>query len=115
MLSWPASIAIPVAGLPSHSSTSNDAVTAIPPYLALLSQLCLFPTPCRVTPHDGARFWGRHEAEQYDRVLLDAPCSSDRHVLQQAAARGGSSSGGNGSSGASSLSAIGISVPRSDW
>ncbi|KAI7837380.1 hypothetical protein COHA_008819, partial [Chlorella ohadii] len=71
----------------------------------------------RVTPHDGARFWGRQEAEQYDRVLLDAPCSSDRHVLQQAAARVGGSGGsgvGNGS-GSSSLSATSISVPRSDW
>ncbi|KAL4433921.1 hypothetical protein ABPG75_000362 [Micractinium tetrahymenae] len=42
----------------------------------------------RVTPHDAARWWGRQEAESFDRVLLDAPCSSDRHVVQQAAARG---------------------------
>lgn len=43
-----------------------------------------------MTPHDGARWWGRQEeAEAFDRVLLDAPCSSDRHVAQQAAARGG--------------------------
>lgn len=117
MLSWPASIAIPVAGLLSHSPTSNDAVTAILPFLILPSCPADFPTPHRVTPHDGARFWGRQEAEQYDRVLLDAPCSSDRHVLQQAAARGGGSGGsgvGNGS-GSSSLSATSISVPRSDW
>ena len=38
-----------------------------------------------VTPHDGARW---EDAERFDRVLVDAPCSSDRHVLQQAAARG---------------------------
>jgi hypothetical protein len=25
----------------------------------------------------------RHELEVYDRVLLDVPCSSDRHVLKQ--------------------------------
>ncbi|KAL4441875.1 hypothetical protein ABPG77_003791 [Micractinium sp. CCAP 211/92] len=42
----------------------------------------------RVTPHDAARWWGRQEAESFDRVLLDAPCSSDRHVAQQAAERG---------------------------
>ena len=64
-----------------------------------------------MTPHDGARFWGRHEAEQYDRVLLDAPCSSDRHVLQQAAGRSGSGSSGGSSSGGGST----VVVPRSDW
>lgn len=39
----------------------------------------------RVTAHDGTRW---EDAESFDRVLVDAPCSSDRHVLQQAAARG---------------------------
>ena len=53
-----------------------------------------------MTPHDGTRFWGRHEAEQYDRVLLDAPCSSDRHVLQQAATAGGRRAAGRGAAGA---------------
>ncbi|WP_455381973.1 RsmB/NOP family class I SAM-dependent RNA methyltransferase [Salinispira pacifica] len=33
-----------------------------------------------VTGHD-ARRWGLHERERYDRVLLDAPCSSEAHVL----------------------------------
>lgn len=33
-----------------------------------------------VTSHDAAR-WGLYEKERYDRVLLDAPCSSERHVL----------------------------------
>ena len=32
------------------------------------------------------RWWGRHGAGTYDRVLVDAPCTSERHVLQQAAA-----------------------------
>ena len=41
---------------------------------------------CRVTAQDAARWWGRHEAGAYDRVLVDAPCTSERHVLQQAAA-----------------------------
>ena len=40
---------------------------------------------CRVTPHDAARYWSRFEAETYDGILLDAPCTSERHVLQQAA------------------------------
>lgn len=40
----------------------------------------------KVTPHDGTSFWARFEAGLYDRVLLDAPCSSDRHVVQQAVA-----------------------------
>ncbi len=33
----------------------------------------------RVTGHDATR-WGLHEPESYDRILLDAPCSSDRHL-----------------------------------
>ncbi len=33
-----------------------------------------------ITGHD-ASSWGIHEKEAYDKVLLDAPCSSERHVL----------------------------------
>ncbi len=33
-----------------------------------------------VTGYDGVKF-GIHKKECYDRILLDAPCSSDRHVL----------------------------------
>lgn len=33
-----------------------------------------------VTGYDGMRF-GLHKKECFDRILLDAPCSSDRHVL----------------------------------
>ncbi len=33
-----------------------------------------------VTGHDASR-WGLHEQEVYDHILLDAPCSSERHVL----------------------------------
>ena len=39
----------------------------------------------RLTPHDAARYWSRFEAETYDCILLDAPCTSERHVVQQAA------------------------------
>ncbi len=33
-----------------------------------------------VTGHDAAR-WALYEKNTYDRILLDAPCSSERHVL----------------------------------
>lgn len=35
--------------------------------------------------HDGSR-WGLHHPAAYDRVLVDAPCSSERHVLADGAA-----------------------------
>ena len=34
----------------------------------------------RITGHDASR-WGMHEKDTYDRILLDAPCSSERHVF----------------------------------
>ncbi len=34
----------------------------------------------RVTGHDAAK-WGLFETGIYDRILLDAPCSSERHVF----------------------------------
>ena len=37
-----------------------------------------------VTGHDAAR-WGLYEKDRYDLVLLDAPCSSERHVLRSPA------------------------------
>ncbi len=39
----------------------------------------------QVTGHDATK-WGLYEQEAYDRVLLDAPCSSERHVLSDAKA-----------------------------
>lgn len=33
-----------------------------------------------VTPHD-ARKWGLYEKNRYHRVLLDVPCSSERHLI----------------------------------
>jgi 5-methylcytosine rRNA methyltransferase NSUN4 len=33
-----------------------------------------------VTGHDGTR-WCLHETEAFDRILLDAPCSGERHLL----------------------------------
>lgn len=34
----------------------------------------------QVSGHDATR-WGVHEKDRWDRILLDAPCSSERHVL----------------------------------
>ena len=34
-----------------------------------------------VTSHDATR-WGLYEKNRYDRVLLDAPCSSESHVIR---------------------------------
>ncbi|NCC65533.1 MAG: RsmB/NOP family class I SAM-dependent RNA methyltransferase, partial [Spirochaetia bacterium] len=33
-----------------------------------------------VTGHDASR-WALYEQEAYDKILLDAPCSSERHVI----------------------------------
>lgn len=41
-------------------------------------------TTVKVTGHDATR-WGLYEQDTYDRILLDAPCSSERHVLGSAA------------------------------
>ena len=38
----------------------------------------------KVTGYDGVKF-GLHRKESFDRILLDAPCSSDRHVLNSPA------------------------------
>ena len=39
----------------------------------------------RVTGHDST-MWSLHERDAYDRILLDAPCSSERHVLADSSA-----------------------------
>ncbi|MGH0052059.1 MAG: RsmB/NOP family class I SAM-dependent RNA methyltransferase [Sphaerochaetaceae bacterium] len=40
----------------------------------------LYRQTVRITAHDATR-WSLHEREAYDRILLDAPCSSERHVM----------------------------------
>ena len=37
-------------------------------------------SPVEVTSHDATR-WGLYEQDSYDRILLDAPCSSERHLV----------------------------------
>lgn len=34
----------------------------------------------RITGHDASK-WGLYQKDYYDRILLDAPCSSERHLL----------------------------------
>lgn len=36
--------------------------------------------PITVTSHDATK-WSVYERDRYDRILLDAPCSSERHVI----------------------------------
>jgi len=36
--------------------------------------------PITVTSHDATK-WSLYEMDAYDKILLDAPCSSERHVL----------------------------------
>ncbi len=36
----------------------------------------------RITGHDGTR-WGLYEQNVYDKIILDAPCSSEGHYIQQ--------------------------------
>jgi len=43
-----------------------------------------FQTNVTVTAYDATR-WGLHEKAVYDRVLLDAPCSSERHLVHSPA------------------------------
>lgn len=50
----------------------NVVETHLPPPLA---------APIKITSHDG-RKWGLYQQEVYDAILVDAPCSSERHLLQ---------------------------------
>lgn len=50
----------------------NVVETHLPPPLV---------APIKITSHDG-RKWGLYEQEVYDAILIDAPCSSERHLLQ---------------------------------
>ncbi len=65
------------------SLVSNDRSAARRNRLIKVLEDCL-PTEYRsivkVTGHDSTT-WSLHEKDAYDRILLDAPCSSERHVL----------------------------------
>lgn len=67
----------------SGSLTANDRSSARRARLRRVLDDHL-PAPLRsivrITSHDASR-WGLHEQDAYDAVILDAPCSSERHML----------------------------------
>ena len=57
---------------PDRRERMRRAITAsVPPQWREIST---------ITGHDASK-WGVYEKEAYDRILLDAPCSSERHVM----------------------------------
>ncbi|MBR2280993.1 MAG: RsmB/NOP family class I SAM-dependent RNA methyltransferase [Spirochaetales bacterium] len=65
------------------SLVSNDRSAARRNRLLKVLDDCLPPeyrSIVKVTGHDSTT-WSLHEKDAYDRILLDAPCSSERHVL----------------------------------
>ncbi|WP_428768595.1 RsmB/NOP family class I SAM-dependent RNA methyltransferase [Treponema sp. HNW] len=59
-------------------SRRNRLVSVLNTYVSSLER-----EKISITGYDAAR-WCRRETECFDRILLDAPCSSERHVLQDA-------------------------------
>ncbi|MBQ2049120.1 MAG: RsmB/NOP family class I SAM-dependent RNA methyltransferase [Spirochaetales bacterium] len=62
---------------------SNDRSASRRNRLIKVIDDCLNPqlkSVVKVTGHDST-MWSLHEKNTYDRILLDAPCSSERHVL----------------------------------
>ena len=65
------------------SLVSNDRSAARRNRLLKVLDDCLpedYRSIIKVTGHDSTT-WSLHEKDAYDRILLDAPCSSERHVL----------------------------------
>ncbi len=65
---------------------SNDRSASRRSRLAKVVDTCLKPqvkSNIKVTGHDSST-WSLYEKDVYDCVLLDAPCSSERHVLNDA-------------------------------
>lgn len=63
---------------------SNDRSSDRRARLHTVIEECLpkeYQTNIRITGHDSST-WGLYEQDMYDCVLLDAPCSSERHVIQ---------------------------------
>ena len=80
------SIALRLNG--TGSLISNDRSAARRNRLLNVLDSCLPPnlkSVVKVTGHDSTT-WSLHEKDIYDRVLLDAPCSSERHVIKDASA-----------------------------
>lgn len=69
------------------SLVSNDRSASRRSRLAKVLDTCLTPKAresVRTTGHDSTT-WSLYEKNAYDYILLDAPCSSERHVLNDAA------------------------------
>ncbi len=67
----------------SGTLTSNDRSSSRRNRLKRVLQEYLPPIVSEritVTGHDAAR-WSLYERDRYDKILLDAPCSSERHLL----------------------------------
>ena len=67
----------------SGSLTSNDRSSKRRSRLhnVIKEHLCEeYRANINITGHDSTK-WGLFEQEVYDKILLDAPCSSERHVL----------------------------------
>ena len=67
---------------------SNDRSAARRNRLITVLDTCLDPrlrSVVKVTGHDSTT-WSLHEKNAYDSILLDAPCSSERHVINDAKA-----------------------------
>lgn len=75
------SIALRLCG--KGSLTANDRSASRRNRLLNVLKSCLpsdYRSIIRVTGHDSTK-WSLYEKDAYDRILLDAPCSSERHVL----------------------------------
>lgn len=73
------SLALGVSG----SLTSNDRSSERRRRMRDVFSLCL-PEDCTSVKITGfnAESWGLYEKNEYDCILLDAPCSSERHVIK---------------------------------
>jgi 16S rRNA C967 or C1407 C5-methylase (RsmB/RsmF family) len=78
----------PLSGFPagSHLVANERSATRRGRLRQVLAQH--LPESCqsaiRTTGFD-ATVWGQHEQAAYDRILLDVPCSSERHLIQDPA------------------------------
>lgn len=70
------------------SLVANDRSSARRNRLHNVISSCLSPDFSKnisITGHDSTK-WGLYQKDTYDCILLDAPCSSERHVLQDQSA-----------------------------
>lgn len=81
------SLVLALAAGPTGSLVANDRSSARRSRLkrVITDHLpSLLAERVRITSHDATR-WGVYEKNAYDRVLVDVPCSSERHLLSSPA------------------------------